>query len=253
MAQYDEVATAYAQRIAPRYRPIAELVSRTVSDADLAAASTVLEIASGTGLLTGLLLPRTRPGCRYLAVDVSPAMLQVGRSSAAAGALSVCADAAALPLRDGSTDLVVSSLGPLQEEVGLLAETLRVLRPGGRLVLSIWGDDYAEVRMLQAARDRLDLGEFPAAREEPALERLAEAGFEHARATRAVLTVEHESVADYLAYRASFGRPPFVPEARRADWLAAVETEAAAYVDGEGRVCLDWTIVVLDARRPQGA
>ena len=244
------MATAYAQRIAPRYRPIAQLVADAVPDELVAAARVVVEVASGTGLLTGLVQPRTAPGSRYLVLDLSASMLAVGRSGDAAGVAAACADAGALPLRDGSADLIVSSLGPLQEDVGYLVESGRVLRPGGRLVISLWGNDYSEFALMQVARKRLGLGEFPTGRVEAALARFAEAGLVDVSATTTALEVRHDSVRDYLAYRASFGRPAWLPDERRDAWSSALEAELGPYVDDAGGVCLDWTIVVVAARRP---
>jgi SAM-dependent methyltransferase len=89
----------------------------------------VLDLACGSAPLWPAL--RGRP---YVGADTSPAELALARDRGAGPLL--LADAAALPLATGSVDTVVCAMAlqittPLP---GVLAETGRVLPPGGRLV-----------------------------------------------------------------------------------------------------------------------
>ena len=59
------------------------------------------------------------------------------------------------------------------------------------------------------------------------------------------LDVAHDSVDDYIAYRASFGRMSFLPPESHETWLQLIREEAAHYTDAAGRVRLDWVILVL--------
>lgn len=251
MAQYDDVAAGYARLIAPRYLPIAGTVADRVLGSAVPSGATVLEVAAGTGLLTSLLVPAL-PIVRYLATDVAVPMVRIARDAVVDGRVAhVAADALRLPLGDSTADLVVSSLGPVQEDVDAFTEARRVLVPGGRLVLGFWGTGYSELSMLQAARTRLGLGDFAHAPVEAAVERCRAAGFEEVGTTTSHLEVTHAGVEDYLAYRRSFGWPPWLPEERRHEWLPAVAEETrSAYVDATGQVSFSWTIVVLEARRP---
>ena len=104
------------------YRWLARAVS--------ADARVVVDLASGSGPVAREL---AQPGRTVVGVDLSDAELRLAQRRGA-GPL-VRADARVLPFRDGSVDVVTSSLGlvvvqPLTE---VLAEVVRVLRPGGVL------------------------------------------------------------------------------------------------------------------------
>jgi malonyl-CoA O-methyltransferase len=102
----------------------------------------VVDLGAGTGAATAV-LKRRFPRAQVIAVDAAAGMLeQVGRRSRFWRPLRrVQADAAALPLRDASVDLVFSSL-MLQwchPPDAVLAELRRVLKPRGLLLLSSFG------------------------------------------------------------------------------------------------------------------
>lgn len=104
------------------YRWLARAVS--------ADATTVVDLASGSGPVAREL---AQPGRTVVGVDLSVEELHLARRRGA-GPL-VRADARVLPFRDGSVDVVTSALGlvvvrPLET---VLAEVVRVLRPGGVL------------------------------------------------------------------------------------------------------------------------
>ncbi|MCC5858798.1 MAG: malonyl-ACP O-methyltransferase BioC [Ectothiorhodospiraceae bacterium] len=104
----------------------------------------ILDLGAATGDGSLLLLKRYRKA-RVIALDLSVAMLRHARRRGRwhRPLPSVCADAAALPLADGSVDLVYSSamLHWCGETEAVLAEAQRVLRPGGLLMFSTWGPD----------------------------------------------------------------------------------------------------------------
>jgi len=96
----------------------------------------VLEVAVGTGKN----LVYYPQGCRIAAVDVSNAMLDVGRTRAAKLSVNVSfslADAAALPFPDKTFDTVVSSLTTctFPNPVAALQEMTRVCRTDGKILL----------------------------------------------------------------------------------------------------------------------
>lgn len=123
--------------------------------ADPQAGDTVIDVGSGTGLLS---LAFAERAARVWAIDSSPAMNEYLRAKALSAGLqnieTVLASAVSLPLIDGSADLVISNycLHELRhaEKDHALAEARRVLKPGGRLV---FGDMMFSFNPMQA-RDR---------------------------------------------------------------------------------------------------
>jgi len=132
-----------------------QLRDRIIELAEPQPAHTVVDVGSGTGLLSLAFAVRTT---RVWAVDSSPAMneyLRVKTASAGLGNVEpVLASAVSLPLVDDVANLVVSNycLHELRhpDKHRALAEARRVLKPGGRLVV---GDMMFSFNPMQA-RDR---------------------------------------------------------------------------------------------------
>jgi len=97
----------------------------------------ILDAGCGTGVLLPALLEH--PGrARVLETDFSEEMLRMNRRGATdPWVWRTCADAARMPVRLASLDLVLCfGLLPHVEDVGrALAEFLRVLKPGGALAI----------------------------------------------------------------------------------------------------------------------
>ena len=103
--------------------------------------SIVLEIGCGTGFYSVELARLTGSGRRPVCIDLQAEMLSHTRRRldvAAAAADLAQANAAALPFRDGSIDdvVLITVLGELPDRAGALGEIRRVLRAGGRLLVS---------------------------------------------------------------------------------------------------------------------
>jgi arsenite methyltransferase len=102
---------------------------------------TIVDIGAGTGFLTVELAQRSA-AARVVAVDPWAEAMEVLRRKVTFLGLTnvelVVADASTLALPDGSVDVVVSNLGinNFPNGAAVLAECRRVLRPGGRLLLS---------------------------------------------------------------------------------------------------------------------
>ena len=101
----------------------------------------VLDVATGTGDLA-IALAHRLPQARITGVDLSEEMMAVGRAKVHAAGLDgrisfQAGDCLTLPFADGSFDAVTVAYGVrnFADIPGGYSEMLRVLRPGGRLVV----------------------------------------------------------------------------------------------------------------------
>jgi arsenite methyltransferase len=100
--------------------------------------SVVLDVGCGPGTLTAQLGERVRPTGLVVGVDVSEPMLTRAATTAVGDNVAyVRADAEHPPFQDESFDAVFSSLALqlFQDPAAAIDELLRVLRPGGQLVI----------------------------------------------------------------------------------------------------------------------
>lgn len=104
----------------------------------------VLDVGSGPGRASGAIKGRW-PTSEVIALDLAlPMLRQVGKHTRFWRPVRrVCADAAQLPLADGTVDLLFSSLCLqwVHDLPAALAEFRRVLRPEGLLLFSTFGPD----------------------------------------------------------------------------------------------------------------
>lgn len=128
----------------------------------------VVDVASGTGVVARLAAAQVGPTGRVTGVDLAPDMIAVARSAPVPTGAAIdwqVADAASLPLDDGSCDVVLCQMGLMfmEDRHAALAEMRRVLVPGGRVVLSTPGHIQPPFeRMEEAIVEHIgaDLGVF---------------------------------------------------------------------------------------------
>ncbi len=151
---------------------------------DLGLGHTVLDFGAGSCWLS-IILNRLR--CRTISVDVSPTALAIGREALALERHAhpelepqfLPYDGRKIPLPDASVDRVLcfDSFHHIPNQDEILAELVRVLRPGGRCVMAEPGEGHAHADASEFDAQNFGVLENDLVLEE-LLERVRRAGFD---------------------------------------------------------------------------
>lgn len=136
---WDDIATGYDRTNTPTQM---WLGGEGLRRAGLRPGMRFLDVAAGSGALS---IPAARAGTRVLATDLSPAMLALLEARARAEGLAIetrVMDGQALALDDDTFDMAGSQFGVMlfPDMPQGIREMARVVRPGGRVLMNVYGD-----------------------------------------------------------------------------------------------------------------
>ena len=253
-----------AEAIAPgweRRRPLVEEVCTPIRDwmlTELAPSrgDTVLELAAGVGDTGFEAASAVGESGRLLCTDFSPAMLAAAQRRGAELGVENAEyreiDAQRIELGDDSVDGVLCRLGYMlmPDPAAALAETRRVLRPGGRVTLAVWGSMETNPFFTIVAISLVQHGHLPPpeppgppvfsmASAERTTALLDAAGFSSVRAEEVPVRFRVADVEEYLSVTADTAGPlalvlSGLSEADREPVKADVEGALARFAASDG-------------------
>jgi ubiquinone/menaquinone biosynthesis C-methylase UbiE len=144
---FAEMAPRYEQVVDSELRLIwgwsyQEFVDQLIQSTSIEDNDIVLDIATGTGVIPLRLSKERSNGNRYIGLDITPAMLQharhkVQQSEYEKNIRLTCASAMDIPFRNDSFNQITCGLATHHMDTSrLIAEMIRVLRPGGRITIA---------------------------------------------------------------------------------------------------------------------
>src|ERR1700712_2583622 len=132
----DDAPTAYTRYAAHIMEPWTDELIR---DGLCKAGDRVLDVACGTGFVASRVALVSKADCKIVGIDINEAMLNTARKNTLIE--WHLGSAMELPFEDASFDVVLCQQG-LQyfpDRPGAMREIARVLAPGGRVALNVWG------------------------------------------------------------------------------------------------------------------
>ena len=222
LQNWAEMAPGWERAREERERIAAPVTEWLVRELDPQPAQTVLELAAGQGDVGFAAAPLLGEEGRLLSTDFSPDMLEIARRRGEELGLTnvehLLVDAEAIELEGHSIDGVLCRWGYMlmPNPAAALAETRRVLRPGGRLALSVWGSADRNPWIAVAGRILVAHGYMPPPEPgEPGMFVLAdeaglrglveEAGFHQLRIEEVPVQNDYPSVEEYVRRSADMG------------------------------------------------
>ena len=212
--------------------------------------TTILDLGCATGYCTERLQAQY-PDARIISLDIATKMLQQVSTN------KVCADAASLPIKSGSIDLIISNLMlPWCDDIGqVIAEIKRVLSPTGTFLLTTYGPDtLKELRASWAAVDQhphtqdfYDMHDIGDA--------LLQCGFSDPVVDMETITIRYRTVESLIKDLRESGSQNLSPKRRRTltgkhRWQQFINTYQAQ-LDEDGKVPASYEIIYAHAWQTQ--
>lgn len=143
--EYARLAHQYESRWS---RYVEATADHTLARLGSTAPEAVLDVGCGTGHLLQKIAERF-PSAHLAGIDPTPEMLALAREKLPSSAELRRAFAEQLPFPADRFDVVISAnvFHYLRRPDDVLREMLRVLRPGGKLIITDWCDDYLACRI----------------------------------------------------------------------------------------------------------
>ena len=217
----------------------------------------VLDVGSGTGHAAAA-MRRRWPKAQVIALDLALPMLRQAKKQAGwwKPFARVCADARALPLAEGSVDVVFSNLCLqwVEDLPAVFAGFRRVLRPGGLLLCSSFGPEtLGELRAAFAEADAVP-HVSPFATIAQFGDALVASGFRDPVLDRDLFTLTYPDLPALMHELRAIGATNAMATRRRSlTGRARFAAAAAAYEplrDAEGRLPSSWEVVYAQAWAP---
>jgi SAM-dependent methyltransferase len=133
-----DAAEVYEQYFVPAI--FGQWARRVVDAAQVRSGDRVLDIGCGTGVLARAAAEQVAAESQVTGLDLNQGMLAVARRLQPQVDWRQ-GDARTLPFADASYDVVMSQFALMyfSDRIAALKEMVRVLRPGGRLAIAVWG------------------------------------------------------------------------------------------------------------------
>ncbi len=224
----------------------------------------VLDVAAGNG---NAAIPAAQAGANVVASDLTPELLESGRTLAARKGVGITwqqADAEALPFADGEFDAVVSCVGVMfaPHHHASADELVRVCRPGGTIGLINWTPEGFIGRMFATMKPYAPppppgAQPPPLWGDEDHVRGLFGDRVTDVTARKGTVTVDHferpEAFREY--FKANYGPTiaAYRSIAAEPERVAALDAELAelarSYDRGSGRTVMEWEYLLLTARK----
>ena len=139
---WNRISDIYLRVIDQKFAPVVDAV---IGRAGLKEGEDVLDLGTGTGAVAERAAAIVGPRGQVTGVDLSPDMLALARTRMEACGLTNVTlrqgRGESMPAEDHTIDVVLTSLALMYviDRAAAAREIVRVLRPGGRLIATVWG------------------------------------------------------------------------------------------------------------------